>query len=410
MTRAPGLTPLLAATGLAAVAGYLLIWLVPLQIGLEAYKDFALFWAAMYFLIGAFSGLQHEVTRGTVRRVTVGGTQPNPARNFGLAVSAFVFVAVVATAPLWVDTLFPGVGWPLVWPLAVAAASYVIVATVAGTLYGVAGWLSLALMIAIDAFLRLAAVGIVAVFTNNAVPLAWAAAIPFLLTIALLWPRIRRDVVGRTTFDAEYRTLSWNVARTMVAAASMGVLVSGFPVVLGVAAIEEPDAYVAALFLAIMVTRAPVIVVVMSLQGYLIVRFRDHRATLVRDLLGVLGIVLSGGIVLALIAWVVGPTVFALLYGGAISLDGWFYAVLVVSSALVGALSVTAPAVLSLAQHVVYSAGWVVAAFVTMACFFLPFGLVANTVAALIAGPLAGLAVHSAYLIGRSRSVSPELP
>lgn len=410
MTRAPGLTLILAATGLAAVAGYSLIWLVPLQIGLEAYKAFALFWAAMYFLVGAFSGLQHEVTRGTVPRSTGRSTRPSPARNFGLAVSALVFVAVLATAPLWVDSVFPGVGWALVWPLAVASASYVIVATVAGTLYGVGGWLSLALMIAIDAILRLAAVGVVAVFTSNAVPLAWAAALPFLLTIVVLWPRIRRDIVGRTTLDAGYWTLSRNVARTMLAAASMGVLVSGFPVVLGVAAVEEPDAYVAALFLAIMVTRAPVIVVVISLQGYLIVRFRDNRATLNRDLLGVLGIVLGGGLALALIAWGLAPTLFDLMYGGAVSLDGWFYAVLIISSALVGALAVTAPAVLSLSQHVVYSAGWVVAAAVTVGCFVLPFDLLANTVAALIAGPLAGLAVHSAYLIGRSRSVSSARP
>lgn len=398
---------ILGATAVASIASYLLIWLVPRQIGLEAYKDFGLFWAAMYFVVGALSGLQQEVTRGTVRRSDEIVPTVSPARNFGLAVSGIVFLAVVVSSPLWIGSVFPGEGWPLVLPLAFATTSYVMVATLAGTLYGIAGWVPLALMISVDGVLRFVAVCLVASVTDDTVALAWAAALPFLITIAVLWPGIRRVVVGKTALDVGYRALSRNVAGTMVAAASMGVLVSGFPVVLGIAAAGEPAAFVASLFLAITITRAPVIVVVMSLQSYLIVRFRDHPGSFWRDFLALQAIILGGAVVLSVLAWLVGAAVFDFLYGGQIDLDGWFYAALVASSALVGCLAVTAPAVLALSQHAVYSLGWVVAAIVTIGCFVLPFDLMTNTVVSLLAGPVAGLLVHAPYLlIHRSRRIS----
>jgi len=405
VSRLPGLTLILGATGLAAIAGYLVIWLVPLRIGLAGYAAFGFFWAAMYLLVSALSGVQQEVTRATVPRPSPLEPRASPARNFGIVVAGGVFLSVVATAPLWVVAVFPEGGWSLVWPLAFAAASYVLVATLAGTLYGIKAWGPLAAMISVDALLRLLFVATVAEFTGDAAALAWAAAAPFLLTIVLLWPGFRSRVVGATALDVGYRSLTWNVARTVGAAASMGVLVSGLPVLIGIAAVGDDPATVAALFLAITITRAPVIVTVLSLQSYLVVRFLGHRATFWRDFLAVQAAIGIGGVLLAIAAWVWAPAVFDLLYRGAIDLPGWFYAVLVISSALVGSLAVSAPAVLALAQHLVYSLGWVVAALVTIGCFVLPVDLFAQTVTALIAGPVAGLAVHASYLVAKRASI-----
>ena len=406
VSRLPGLTLILGATGIAAVAGYLVIWLVPLRIGLADYAVFGIFWAGMYLLVSALSGIQQEVTRATVPRPSPLAPHASPARNFGVVVSGGVFVSVVATAPLWVAAVFPEGGWSLVWPLAFAAASYVMVATLAGTLYGIKAWGPLSAMISVDALLRLLLVAVVAGFTGDAAALAWAAAAPFLLTIVLLWPAFRSRVVGATALDVGYRSLVWNVARTVGAAASMGVLVSGLPVLIGIAAVGEDPATVASLFLAITITRAPVIVTVLSLQSYLVVRFLGHRVTFWRDFLAVQAAIAIGGVLLALAAWVWAPAVFDLLYRSEIDLPGWFYAVLVISSALVGALAVSAPAVLALSQHRVYSLGWILAAIVTIGCFALPVGLLAQTVVALIAGPIAGLAVHASYLVAKRASIS----
>lgn len=409
MRKPSGLTLILGATAVAAVAGYLVIWLVPLQIGLASYKTFGLFWSAMYLIVGTLAGLQQEVTRGTVPRDAGLPLRASLARNFGLIVAALVFALIVVSAPLWVSSLFPADGWRLVWPLAFATSSYVLVATLAGTLYGLARWWPLALMISVDALLRLAAVGIVSTVTRDAAALAWAAAAPFLLTIVLLWPAFRSSVVGKASLDVEYRALTWNVARTMVAAASTGILVSGLPVVIGVAAAAEPPALVASLFLAITITRAPVIVVVMSLQSYLLIRFRDHREEFGRTLLVFLGLLAAGGVVLALVAWLIGPAVFGLLYAGEVSLAGWFYGVLVLSSALIGSLTVTGAALLSRARHFGYTLGWLVAALTTIACFLPPIGIMGQILTAVIAGPVSGLAIHAGFLLSK-RSAQSRTP
>ena len=399
MKRPPGLGLILGGTAVAALAGYFVIWLVPIHIGLAAYKTFGLFWAAMYLVVGTLAGIQQEVTRGTTPRFGEDPGRASLARNFGVSGAGVVFLAVVATAPLWVSAVFPENGWQLVLPLAFAASSYVLVATLTGTLYGLSQWTPVALLVVVDALLRLSAVGILSVFTRDSVVLAWAAASPFLVTILILWPGFRSLVVGRATLDVDYRSLLWNVSRTMVAAASTGILVSGLPVVIGIAASEEPATLVASLFLAITITRAPVIVLVMSLQSYLLIRFRDRPATVYRTMFAILGILIVGGVLLGLAAWAVGPTVFDLLYGGRVALDGWLYGLLVVSSALVAALTVTGAAVLARSRHFAYSAGWVVAAVVTVISFSVPLGIIGQIVLAVIAGPAAGLLVHLGYLL-----------
>lgn len=401
MRRPSGLVLILAATVIASAASYLVVWLVPLRLGgFAEYKTFGLFWSAMYFTVGALAGIQQEVTRATTPRDPSPTAGASPARGFGLVVGVVVFAVLALTAPLWADAVFDGSG-SLALPLAFAAATYVMVATLAGTLYGISGFVALALMISVDALLRLALLLVLAGVTSDPLVLAWASAVPFPLTIAVLWPFFRHRVAGRTRLDVGYRRLSWNVARTLVASASAGIIVSGLPIVIGVAGEGEPAAFVAALFTVVTLARAPVIVAVTSLQSYLVVRFRDAGADLGRRLVRLQLLVLAGSVALALIAWPVGPPVIALLYGERVELDGWVYAVLVLSSGLIGSLVVSATAVLARAGHVVYSLGWLVAALTSFACFALPLDLLAKTVVAVLVGPVGGLAVHLVALAAR---------
>lgn len=409
--RSPsGLLLILGATAVAAVAGYFVIWIVPVQIGLTDYKNFGQFWAAMYLVVGTLAGIQQEVTRGTIVRPAGLPERASLARNFGVLGAVAVFVAIVASAPVWVVTVFPDDGWALVFPLAFAASSYVLVATLTGTLYGLARWKAVALMIAVDAILRLAAVGLLSFVTRDTTVLAWAASAPFLLTILILWPGVRSSVVGRAALDVDYRALLWNVSRTMVAAASTGVLVSGLPVVIGIAGADEPAVLVSTLFLAITITRAPVIVLVMSLQSYLLIGFRESPGSINRNLLRALAIIAAGGLGLAAAAWAIGPVVFDLLYGGAVMLEGWFYGVLVVSSALIAAMAVTGSAVLARSQHRPYSLGWLVAAAATIVCFTVPAGITEKTVVAVLVAPLCGLAVHLGYLLVHQQRERKAVP
>ena len=406
-----GLPVLLGATAIAGVTSYLVTWLVPRAIGFAEYASFAAFWAALYLIVGALYGLQQEVTRATGAVDGAGvDRRTNRARNAGLAASLITFAVILATAPLWADAVFPGRGMLLVFPLAAGTASYAIVAVLAGTLFGLSRWREAAALVLADALLRLAAVGVALLFTHDVVVLAWAVAAPFLLAIVLLWPFIRSHVVGRAQLDVGYRQLAWNVARTITAAASTGVMVSGFPLIFTLATSGEQAALVGMVVLTVTLVRAPLIVVTMSLQGWLLVQFRDaHVAGRLARILGVLGI---GGVLLGIAGYLLGPTIFAWLYPGEPVPGAWFIAVLVASSAVVAALCVTGAAVLARSRHHIFTAGWVTGALVTIVTVFLPLPLEARASVSLLAGPLAGLAVHLGGLAfgGRGTRGSQSAP
>ena len=141
----------------------------------------------------------------------------------------------------------------------------------------------------------------------------------------------------------------------------------------------------------------------MSLQSYLVVTFRDDVAAFGAKFLRVLAIIVGAGVLLAAAGWLAGPAVFALLFPDELVPEGWFLATLVFSSALVGTMCVTGPAVLARSRHLVYSAGWVGAAVATVAALMLPLDFTARTVLALLVGPATGLVVHGIYLL-RARS------
>ncbi|MCU1443148.1 MAG: hypothetical protein JWQ59_1298, partial [Cryobacterium sp.] len=60
-----GFTRILVATAIAGIAAYVVTWVVPRIIGGVDYKVFAVFWASMYLVVTALSGIQQEVTRAT---------------------------------------------------------------------------------------------------------------------------------------------------------------------------------------------------------------------------------------------------------------------------------------------------------------------------------------------------------
>jgi hypothetical protein len=393
-----GFSMILAATAVAGVASYAVTWLVPHAIGLSRYAAFAIFWAFLYLVVGALSGIQQEVARATSLAEPPHRPSTPRARNFAVVSGVGMFLLITLSSPLWSARVFAAGDGGLVWPLAVGTSSYVVVAVLAGSLYGLSKWRPVAVMIAIDALLRLLAIAVVLAFTQDALALAWAVAFPFPMAVLIVWPFVRRSVVGRLHLDVGYRDLTWNVLRTVLAAASTGVMVSGFPLLLGLTSGGVSKTVVGLFILTITLTRAPLIVVAMSLQSYFIVLFRDSGSAFWRRFLAIEAVLIGGGAVLVPLGWWLGPIVFSFLFPGQPSPDGPLIALIVVSSALVGAMCVTAPAVLARSKHSVYSAGWVAGALVTIATLLLPLDFASRTVWALLAGPIVGLLVHLSYL------------
>jgi hypothetical protein len=396
--RLSGFAIILIATAIAGVASYAVTILVPNRIGLAEYAIFAVFWSSLYLMVGALGGIQQEVTRATLLAAPGSSPGASRARRFGIIAGILAFVTIAASAPLWARSVFPTEGWNLVWPLAVGAASYVMVAVLAGTLYGVTAWVPLALMISIDALLRLVCLSITLTLTRDIVALAWAVAVPFPVTLLVIWPIIRGSIVGRSQLDVGYRALGWNVARTVVAASATAVMVSGFPLLLGLTSGTESRGALGMFIVAITLTRAPLIVIAMSLQSYLIVHFRDIALHFWRHVVGILGLAMAAGALLAAAGWLLGPAVYHFLFPDKQQPEGPFFAILVGSSALVAALCITAPAVLARSQHLIYSVGWVAAALATIVSLVLPLDFASRTITALLVGPSVGLIIHGAFL------------
>ncbi|MGO4784825.1 lipopolysaccharide biosynthesis protein [Cryobacterium sp. W22_MBD10_FK3] len=394
-----GFILIVAATGLVGVAGYLITVWVPALIGVGPYSIFAVFWAFIFLVATALSGIQQEITRGTEARLTGDSTRSGQAGKFALVTSFAVLLAVLGSAPFWQSAVFPEHGWAMVLPLAVGVASYVPLAVLAGSLYGIGHWKALFALVSIEGLLRLVLVIAAAYLKPEAAVFAWAIAIPFPVAVLAVWPFARVRIVGKTRLDVALPRLTWNVGRTIVAAAAMGIMISGFPLVLKLTSPTVSADDLGIIVLAATLTRAPLIVVGMALQSFLIVFFRARAAQFWRTLLMLEGVVVAIGLTLAVLGYLLGPPIFAFVYPKAPTVDGWIIATLVLSSALVGALCVSAPAVLSRNAHSAFSAGWIVAALATIGCLLLPLPFIDKTVLALLVGPAAGILVHAVYLV-----------
>ncbi|MGK9148849.1 hypothetical protein KXS11_14565 [Plantibacter flavus] len=396
-----GAVLILLATAIGGGAGYVLQIITGVALGTAAYASFAVFWSALYLMVSALSGVQQEVARAAhplgpddadVRRAPV-------VRNFAVIAAIVVAALLAGTAWLWVGAVFPANGWSLVLPLVIGVASYVVVAAISGVFYGLSFWTAAAAMTIVDGLLRFGIVGVMLLFTSDTAALAWGVSLPFAITPLVLWLFVRRGVVGRFGIDVGPRELGWNVLRTVVAAAATGVMVSGLPLMIQATGDTVSANAFGSLSYAITLTRAPIVIVVLALQSYLVVVFRSHADAVLGWVVRLSALVLGAAGVLALLAWWLGPWALSVLFGRQDVLAGGTIALLVATAGLVGVLCVTGAATLSRAQHGFFAGGWIVAAVVTVVALALPLGLHERVLLALTIGPLAGLIVQCLALV-----------
>lgn len=398
---------LLLGTAIGGGTGYLVTAIAGPALQPEAYASFAVFWSALYLILAALGGLQQEIARSATP-VSVDDVPPRHslARRFAIVAAGVVIVLIIGSAWLWVGGVFPVGGWALVLPLALGAASYVAVATVVGVFYGLSMWNAIALQMSLDGVIRLLSVVVVLFFTTDPALLAWAVVLPFALAPVLIWPFVRQRVVGRFVLDVGARELVWNVVRTVVASAATGIMVSGLPLLLRATAQGESDAQLGVIIFAITLLRAPVVIVVMAMQSFLIVFFQQRTAAIWRTLAPMVAIILAGSGAISLVVWWLGPDVMGWLFGEVYRLDGGLLALLVLSAGPVGALCATGAAALAQSRHGTFTFGWVIAAVVTIIMLLVPNELATRAVLALSVGPVVGLLAHIVLLLSSSRPVS----
>ncbi|TFB59204.1 hypothetical protein E3N86_11790 [Cryobacterium sp. Hz7] len=404
------------AAVVAGVSGYLVTLAVAQQAGLAAYSVFAVFWAVLYFIVGCLFGLQQEMTRAVSARTRARTTaeapgQPRvPVPKFVLLAAGIVGIVIAVSFPLWALPAFGASQLGLVVPLAVGAVACVAVASLSGVLSGLGLWADLALIVGLDGALRLAAVLTVLALGGDQTWLAWAVIAPFPITMGIALLVARKRLARARYVDGTYRGLLWNSSRTMLAAAAMAAMVTGFPALLALFADGVDRTYFGALILAITLLRAPLLVPLTAFQSYLLVFFASREANIIRALVLFLTVVAIGTAVFAGMTVLWGEQVFVWLFGDTVRQVSDLLVPLVCASGMIAGLFVTGPAVLSRDSHTAYTAGWVVAAVIAMGAVLMPWAIGDRVIAALVIGPAAGLFIHITSVVRASAQRRDHLP
>ncbi len=400
-----GLIVIAASTAVAGLGGYLVTTLGARALGPSGYAVFAVFWGALYLVVGSLAGFQQELSRATSATSGrahgassllvrfIGGSAPVVAATLG--------VGLLIVTPL----VFPSEGWSLAAPLLVGAVAYVGVAIATGVLYGVFAWHALAVIIMGDVLLRALGFIVATLVDGGVVTFAWATVVPFPAVFAILiMLLVRRGSTFR--FDVGWRALAMNSLRTVAAGIGASALVSGFPLLIGLAAGTGDE--VGVLVYVLVLARAPLVVTTMALQSYLVVVLRRRRER-VRATVVLLGVIGGVGAVATAGAWFVGPWLVELLAGPAYLVAPAVPALLVLVSITTGWLAVTGSAVLASGDHASYAAGWTVAAAVAIVVLFaLPGEPLLRISVALAIGPVVGVAFQFVRIVrgGADRAAS----
>ncbi|ANY21936.1 lipopolysaccharide biosynthesis protein [Gordonia terrae] len=387
------------ATVVAAASGYAVLLLAARHLGAVGYGVFAVFWAAYGLVTGAQNGQLQETTRTVRTAASEGLARSRPLLvNTGIGVGLAVLVLV--SSPLWSGRVFTADRGLSVLLLAVGVASFAVYAHLCGALSGRLNWSSFAMLLSIDALIRLAGAGIV-------VAAGWGTTAFLVVTVigSLSWCVVlavsatARRAIG-VAGDIPPRSLTVNTLTAMAAAAASAVLVMGFPVLINLTtdlrggSDADDTRTIGALILAVTLTRAPLLVPLNSFQGVLISRFVDGRDRRLASLGVPLGIVAAVGGVGVLAAWLLGPWLLRSVFGADFDLDGLVVAALTLGATCLALLTVTGAAAIAAGAHRWYAAGWWVATLVAVAMLLLPFDVATRTCVALVVGPLIGIGAH----------------
>ena len=406
---AGGMRALTLATLFAAASGYLVMLIAGRALGPADYPMFATYWGAFFALCGVANGLMQEATRAvrSARQIAAGpASLPPTGRRVrllpaGLVLGLALAALVVVSTPVWTPVGLPTFSGAGVVIMAFGVLGFSLQAATAGALSGTEKWGLYAVLLTVDAALRLAVAGIAWWLGDAGLGFAVATvagAVTWALLIALS-PATRAALasavdVGRGRF--------WrNTGTAMFASAGTSALVTGFPLfVTATARPTDPAPLVGAVILAITLTRAPLLVPLTSFQSAIIVFFVERRLRGPRALGLPLAAVTGVGALGAGAAWLIGPWLIRVLFGAEFELSGAVLAALTAASVGTAALMVTGNAALAFDRHLLYNAGWWVAVVAAAALLVVvPGALDVRAAIALLAGPGLGVLLHVAGLV-----------
>ncbi|WP_426990261.1 hypothetical protein [Pseudarthrobacter sp. Y6] len=404
-----------ASVGLASIAsaaaGYLVIWFVPRVLNKADNAEFLAFWSALFLLFGILGGLQTEI----IRYVTALGTDPAGKPRGGteqprtvplfavvFGIAAGVALVLVLTSLLWGRAVL-GPHWVvLVFVLAGACVAFSVHAALAGVLSGRHLWGNFSALVASESSFRLVLVLIVGLLAGSTAGLAAAAAAGALAwgLVAVFSPGLRSAF--RMPLAVPVSDFARKVGHASISTAASASLVVGFPILYRIT--TPADVYLASapLLLAILLTRAPLMVPLGTFQSVAIAHFVRHRdrglAALRPIALAITGVAVVG----AVAAYFLGPWLMVLLFGPDYHVAPWVLAGLTAAAAVLALLTLTGGMCVALNRHRVSSVGWVSAGVLTLVVLLLPLDADVRAVVSLLVGPLFGVSIHTVALSRRT--------
>ncbi|MCL3817332.1 hypothetical protein [Aeromicrobium wangtongii] len=377
---------ILAGTAILGVAGLVVLAAAAAVLGAADYAVFGAFWSALFFAVAILFGGQQETTRA----VTSGRTGSTRLVVFAGTLALAAVVVVTGTAVLWVGPAFgDGHGW-LVAVVAVGCAGYAVNGVLAGALAGSAHWRAYAALLAVEGVVRTVLV-LLALLAGSGVDLVgWAVAAAYPVAILAVGIPAWRGLRSHLTIEESLGRLWIRTGQTMAAAAAVAALVNGFPLLMSLASRGTPADELGALTLAVMLTRAPLLVPLMALQSFLITLYAEGSPW--RKIAWFLASAAVASALLGAVAAVIGPSVLDSAFGPDFVLEGHVLGLLVLSSGGLGAMCMVSPAVIVRGMQKSNAIGWLLAAALAVLTLALaPGSLEARVPAALLVGPAVGL-------------------
>jgi O-antigen/teichoic acid export membrane protein len=130
------------------------------------------------------------------------------------------------------------------------------------------------------------------------------------------------------------------------------------------------------------------------MQGNLIAHFVDQRERRLRSLVAPVAVLAVLGAAAVLVAGLLGPWLLRTAFGPDYQLGGALLAWFTAAAVMIALLTLTGAAAVAAALHRAYAVGWISATLASTMLLLLPWPLETRTVAALLCGPLVGIAVH----------------